>query len=178
MKRFFVKLAIILFGKEIFGYLEEEAKNSQYQNLAPVVSTVKNFVNDIPVNVWQSLRSDDSKAKLREVLLQHDEKMALAGYNLGMEFVDKKMNEDFLLAPVEQEAYQLGKDVIIIYTDENPDNKKQITELLRQKRAPLLIASIDQLQYIANYSEKIDESTKAKLGLAFNISKQLVNTLD
>ena len=77
MKRFFVKLAIILFGKEIFGYLEEEARNSQYQNLATVVTTVKDFVNDIPVNVWQSLRSDDSKAKLREVFLQHDEKTLL-----------------------------------------------------------------------------------------------------
>lgn len=145
MKRFFARIAIILLSKEIFSYLEEEAKASQYQNLAHVVATFKDFVNDIPVQTWQSLRSEASKAKFRKVFKAHDKKIALAGFKLGMELIEHRIAEDFVLEQFEEQAFELTKEIILIYTNDNPGNRSEVKTLMAGKSNDLLMAAIEQV---------------------------------
>jgi hypothetical protein len=173
VKRFFAKLALYMFGVEIFSFLEEEAKNSEYKNLAPMVTSVKDFASEVPIDIWSSLRSEASKNELKIIFLKHDDKIAIAAYNLGTEFIDKKIENDFLLAPVEEAAYKLGKDIVIIYTDDNPSNKAQLQAMMRKERAPLLMASIDQGQYLINQSE-LDNDVKAKANFGLSVYKELI----
>lgn len=174
MKRFFARLAIILLGKEIFGYLEEEAKESKYQNLASVVTSVKDFVNDIPVSVWQSLRSEASKATLREVFKRHDDRMALTSFKLGMELIEHRIEEDFILEQFEEQAFNLAKEIIIIYTNDNPNNKSEIKTLIGSKSNDLLLASIEQIVYLSQQSEKLNENQKNQIRVAMQVAKGLL----
>lgn len=174
MKRFFARIAIILLGKEIFSYLEEEAKASQYQNLAHVVATFKDFVNDIPVQTWQSLRSEASKAKFRKVFKAHDEKIALAGFKLGMELIEHRIADDFILEQFEEQAFELAKEIVLIYTNDDPDNQKEVKTLMQGKSNELLLAAIEQVVYLAQQSEQLNDNQKRQVFVAMKVVKGIL----
>lgn len=175
MKRILVKIAIALLGNEILAYFEEQAKASTYRHLSPLVARIKALFDDVPVSVWQSLRDEASKQELLNVYRKHDQGIALAAYDLGVEFTDKRIQADgYFLAPFESAAYELGKSIVRVYTDEDPANRKALEDFFFQNSHRLQLLAIDQLLYTLDITTRLADEQKKPIRFSLNLIKNIL----
>lgn len=176
MKRFLVRIAIALLGNEILTYFEEQAKLSPYENMPTLVARIKALFDDVPVSVWQSLRDETSKQELLEVYRKHDQGLALAAYDLGVEFTDQRIQKDgYFLAPFENAAYDLGKSIVRIYTDDDPDNREALERLFFHNSHQLQLLAIDQLIYTLDITTRLADEQKKPIRFSLNLIKNILD---
>lgn len=179
MKRLIVRIAIALLGKEILDYFQEQADLSPYKNMSPLVARIKALFDEVPVDVWQSLRDEQSKAELKRIFAKHDQPLALAAYDLGIEYADKKIESDgYFLAPFEQAAYELGKNIVRIYTDDDRDNRKALETLFFENSLQLQLLSIDQLMHTLERTDRIAQEQKRGIRISLEIIRSIIKEVD
>lgn len=159
-QRAFAQVVLAMFGVQLFNYLEEISQKSELKNMLPLVQAIRSFAKEVSIKEWTSLSKPASKERLKAVFKKHDGRMAIAAYKLGWEHIDKKVNqEEIILTEFEVEALNFGKEIILVYTDENKDNKGQIKQLMAEKTVPFLLVSNAQFKHLVRNS-KLDDSRK------------------
>ena len=176
MNKIFKTITTYILGRNIFKILEGRADVSEYKSLSALVKEIRAFAKAVPISIWISLRSDESKLKFKQVLKKHDAKIAKAGLDLGVEFLDKEIGSSYLLNNVEVKAYELSKNIIKIYTDDNPENRAQLNALARAERVPLILASLDQAGFIASKSSKLTDEQKSQVFILMKLLKVAISS--
>jgi hypothetical protein len=178
MKKLFLQIAISIFTKELFVYLEELTKNSEYQELRGLLLEAKAFSNAVSPSALASLSKQKSKEQLVEAYRQHDERLLMTAYNLAFEIIDKKVKENALLNSFEQSIYTFGKELVQVYTNDNLENREEAKAVFKANRKSLLLSSLEQTEYLVNNSPKIDSDVKGKIQFAFTVAKGVVAEME
>lgn len=111
--------------------------------------------------VLMALTDSDPKndEQLKAILVQTSPSIIDANMDLFIQFVEPKIGDQDLLNLVLFKI-QVFRDLLKLITDENPNNKEQITALISTNGEPALDLSFSAIKMLVEKSKKLPDSAK------------------
>ena len=139
--KFLLKIALSYVKAELFDYLIDLA-NEQQEVVKNGVIELQKFIEAVPIDVWLSLRKEESKQFFLHLLSEHDTALLKATYFILVEIISTKYDLKQFLESYHDLLNELSISLIEIITNEESKDDNEIAILINKKKMEIINASI------------------------------------